>query len=123
MWEYCLSISLKLSTQCRTIYYYKATLLLLQERPWNQKRYLAVVKELPHRKKIICQNQRIRLRYTHYNSRSAARVGPQTHFLSFLINGLSKSLCGNLSVCRRHNNILYRRNDEFANKHTKQCSG
>ena len=62
------------------------------ERPWNQKRYLAVVKELPHRKKTIRQNQRTRLRYTHYNSRSAGRVCPQTHVLSFFTNDLSKSL-------------------------------
>ena len=28
----------------------------------------------------------------------------------------------NLFVCRQNNNILYRRNDGFANKHTKQSS-
>ena len=32
------------------------------------------------------------------------------------------TLCGNLSVCRRHNNILHRRNDGFSNIPTKQCS-
>ena len=51
-----------------------------------------MVKELPHRKKTMRQNQRMRLLYTHYNSRSAARVGPQTHVLSFFTNDLPKSL-------------------------------
>ena len=51
-----------------------------------------MVKELPHRKKTIRENQRMRLRYTHCNSRSAARVGPQTHVFSFFTNDLSKSL-------------------------------
>ena len=32
------------------------------------------------------------------------------------------TLRGNLFVCRQNNNILYRRNDGFANKHTKQSS-
>ena len=32
------------------------------------------------------------------------------------------ALRGNLFVCRQNNNILYRRNDGFANKHTKQSS-
>ena len=32
------------------------------------------------------------------------------------------TLCGNLFVCSRHNNKLYRRNDRFANTLTKQCS-
>ena len=50
-----------------------------------------MVKELPHRKKTMRQNQRMRLLYTHYNSRSAARVGPQTHALSFFTNDLPKS--------------------------------
>ena len=85
---------------------------------------LWLIKELPHRKKTIRENQRMRLRYTHCNSRSAARVGPQTHVFSLFTNDLSKSLttpCGNLSVRRRHKNVLYRRNDGFANKHTKKC--
>ena len=83
-----------------------------------------MVKELPYRTKTIRQNQRMRLRYTHYNPRSAARVGPQTHVILALHKRPPKNttLCANLSVCRRHNNILYRRNDGFANKHTKQCS-
>ena len=74
--------------------------------------------------KTIGQNQRMRLLYTHYNSRSAARVGPRTHVNSLLHKRPSKitTLCGNVSVCRRHNNILYRRNDGFPNKLTKQCS-
>ena len=56
--------------------------------------------------------------------RSAARVGPRTHVILTLHKGPPQitTLCGNLSVCRRPNNILYRRNDGFANKHTKQCS-
>ena len=93
------------------------------ERPRNQRRYLAVVKELRYRTKTIRQNQRIRLRYTHYNSRSAARVGPRTHVILPLHKRPPKitTLCGNLSVCRRHN-TLYRRNNGFANKLTKQCS-
>ena len=45
-----------------------------------------------HRKKTIRQNQPMRLRYTHYNSWSAAKVGPQTHVLSFFTNDLLKSL-------------------------------
>ena len=53
---------------------------------------LWLIKELPHRKKTIRENQRMRLRYTHCNSRSAARVGPQTHVLSFFTSDLSKSL-------------------------------
>ena len=75
LWEYCLWISLKLSTQFSQYIATKA------ERPWNQRRYLAVVKELPYRTKTIRQNQQIRLRYTHYSSRSAARVGPRTHVI------------------------------------------
>ena len=51
-----------------------------------------MVKELPHRKKTMRQNQRMRLRYTHYNSRCPVRVGPQTHVLSFFTNDLPKSL-------------------------------
>ena len=92
------------------------------ERPRNQRRYLAVVKELRYRTKTIRQNQRIR--YTHYNSRSAARVGPRTHVILALNKRPPKitTPCGNLSVCRRHNNIEYLRNDGFANKLTKQCS-
>ena len=64
-----------------------------------------MVKELPYKTKTVRQNQRMRLRYTHYNSRSAARVGPRTHVI-----------LGNLSVCRRHNNIVYLRNDGFDDK-------
>ena len=45
-----------------------------------------MVKELPPRKKTIRQNQPMRLRYTHYNSRSAVKVGPQTHVLSYYFN-------------------------------------
>ena len=87
---------------------------------WNQRRYLAVVKELPYRTKAIRQNQRMRLRYTHYNSRSAARVSPRTHVNLALHKRPPKitTLSGNLSVCRRDNNILYRRNDGFANRET-----
>ena len=83
-----------------------------------------MIKELPYRTKTIRQNQRMRLRYTHYNSRSAARVGPRTHAILALHKRPPKinTLCGNLSVCRRHNNILYRRYDGFANKLSKQCS-
>ena len=51
-----------------------------------------MVKELPHRKKTMRQNQRMRLRYTHYNSRCPVRVGPQTHVLSFFTNDPPKSL-------------------------------
>ena len=51
-----------------------------------------MVKELPHRKKTMRQNQRMRLRYAHYNSRSPVRVAPQTHVLSFFTNDLPKSL-------------------------------
>ena len=40
-----------------------------------------MVKELPYRMKAIRQNQQIRLRYTNYSSRSAARVGPRTHVI------------------------------------------
>ena len=36
------------------------------------------LKKLPYRTKIIRQNQRMRLRYTPYNSGSAARVGPRS---------------------------------------------
>ena len=66
----------------------------------------------------------MRLWYSHYNSRSAARVGPRTHVILALHKGPHKitTFCKNLSVCRRQKNILYRRNDGFANKHTKQCS-
>ena len=49
---------------------------------------LWLIKELPHRKKTIRENQRMRLRYTHCNSRSAARVGPQTHVFSLFTNDL-----------------------------------
>ena len=54
---------------------------------------------------------------------SASRVGPRTHVILPLHKRPPKitTLCGNLSVCRRHNNILYRRNDGFANKLSKQC--
>lgn len=78
---------------------------------------MAVVKKLPHRKKTIRQNQRMRLRYTHHNSRSAARVGPRSHVILATHKWPPKitTLCGN-------NNILYRINYGFANKHTKQCS-
>ena len=67
-----------------------------------------MVKELPYKTKTICQNQRMRLRYTHYSSRSAAKVGPRTHVVITLRKRPPKitTLCGNLSVCRRHNNIL-----------------
>ena len=94
------------------------------ERPGNQRRYLAVVKELPYRTKTIRQNQRIWLRYTHYSSQSVAIVGPRTHVILLLHKRSPKitTLCGNLFVCRRHSNILYRRNDGFANKLTKRCS-
>ena len=76
-----------------------------------------MVKELPYRTKAIRQNQRMRLRYTHYNSRSAARVGSRIHAILALHKRppTITTLCGNLSVYRRHNNILYRRNDGFAN--------
>ena len=76
------------------------------------------------RTKTICQNQRIWLRYTRYSSRSAARVGPQIHVIFPLLKRPPKitTLWGNLSVGRRHNNILYRRNDGFANNLIKQCS-
>ena len=50
------------------------------------------LKKLPYRTKIIRQNQRMRLRYTRYSSWNAARVGPQTHVLSFFTSDLSKSL-------------------------------
>ena len=82
-----------------------------------------MVKELPYRTKTVRQNQRMRLQYTHYNSRSAARVSPLTHIILPLHKQPPKitTLHGNLSVCRRHN-ILYRRNNGFANKLTKQCS-
>ena len=75
------------------------------ERPWNQRRYLAVVKELPYRTKTIRQNQRMRLRYTHYSSQSAARIGPRTHVILPLHKRPPKitTLCRNLSVCRRQN--------------------
>ena len=71
----------------------------------------------------IRQNQRMRLRYTDYSSRSAARVGPRTHVILPLHKRPPKitTLWGNLSVCRQHN-ILYNRNNGFANKLTKQCS-
>ena len=49
-----------------------------------------MVKELPYRTKTIRQNQRMRLPYTHYNSQSAARVGPRTH--AILTNDPPKSL-------------------------------
>ena len=67
-----------------------------------------MVKELPYKTKTIRQNQRMRLRYTHYSSRSAAKVGPRTHVIGTLRKRPPKitTLCGNLSVCRRHNNIL-----------------
>ena len=83
-----------------------------------------MVKELPYKTKTVRQNQGMRLRYTHYNSRSAARVGPRTHIILALNKRPPKitTPCGNLSVCRRHNNIVYLRNDGFANKLTKQCS-
>ena len=83
-----------------------------------------MIKELPYRTKTIRQNQRMRLRYAHYNSRSAARVDPLTHAILTLHKRPPKTtrLCGNLSVCRRHNNILYRKYDGFANKLSKQCS-
>ena len=60
----------------------------------------------------------MRLRYTHYNSRSAARVGPRTHVILALNKRPPKitTPCGNLSVCRRHNNIVYLRNDGFDDK-------
>ena len=83
-----------------------------------------MVKELPYRTKtLIRQNQRMRLRYSHYTSWSAERVGPWTHVILALHKRPPKitTRCGNLSVCRRHNNMLCRRNDGFANKHTKQC--
>ena len=62
-----------------------------------------MVKELPYRTKTIRQNQRIRLRYTHYSSRSASRVGPRTHVILPLHKRPPKitTLCGNLSVCSR----------------------
>ena len=77
-----------------------------------------MVKELLYRTKTIRQNQQMRLRYTHYNSRSAARVGPRTHVILALHKRPPKitRLSGNLSVCRRDNNILYRRKDGFANR-------
>ena len=83
-----------------------------------------MVKELPHRTKTIRQNQWIWLRYTHYSSQSVAIVGPQTHVILPLHKRSPKitTLCGNLFVCRWHSNILYRRNDGFANKLTKWCS-
>ena len=79
-----------------------------------------MIKELPYRTKTIRQNQRMRLRYTQYNSRSAARVSPRTHVILALHKRPPKitTLSGNLSVCRRDNNILYRRNDGFANRQT-----
>ena len=50
----------------------------------------------------------MRLRYAHYNSRSAARVDPLTHAILTLHKRPPKTtrLCGNLSVCRRHNNTM-----------------
>ena len=83
-----------------------------------------MVKELPYGMKTIRQNQQIRLQYTHYNSWSAARIGPRSRVILALHKRPPKitMLCGNLSLCRRHNNILYRRNHGFANKLTKQCS-
>ena len=83
-----------------------------------------MVKELPYRTKTIRQNQRIRLRYKHYSSRSAARVGPRIHVILPLHKRPPKitTLCGNLFVCSRHNKTLYRINDRFANTLTKQCS-
>ena len=67
-----------------------------------------MIKELPYRTKTIRQNQRMRLRYAHYNSRSAARVDPLTHAILTLHKRPPKTtrLCGNLSVCRRHNNTM-----------------
>ena len=54
-----------------------------------------MVKELPYRTKTIRQNQRMRLRYTHYNSRSAARAGPRTHVILALHNhyALRERIC------------------------------
>ena len=97
LWEYCLWISLKLSTQFSQYIATKA------ERPWNQRRYLAVVKELSY-----LTERRQFPRYTRYSSRSAARVGPRVHVILPLHKRPPKitTLCGNLSVCRRHNNIL-----------------
>ena len=82
------------------------------------------VKELSYGMKTIRQNQRMRLQYTHYNSRSAARIGPWTRVILAVLERPPKitMLCGNLSVCRQQNNILYRRNHGVANKLTKQCS-
>ena len=39
------------------------------------------VKELSYGMKTIRQNQRMRLQYTHYNSRSAARISPWTRVI------------------------------------------
>ena len=60
------------------------------------------MKKLPHRSKTIRQNQRMRLRYTQYNSWSPARVGSWTHVIFTLHKRSSKliKICGNLSVCR-----------------------
>ena len=56
-----------------------------------------------------------------YGVRWRIYVGPRTHVILALHKRPPKitTLCGNLSVGRQHNNILYRRNDGFANK---QCS-
>ena len=66
------------------------------------------------------RSQQMRLRYTHCNSRNAVRVGPRTHVILALHKRPPKiiTLSLNLSVCRRDNNILYRRNDGFANRQT-----
>ena len=55
------------------------------------------VKELSYGMKTIRQNQRMRLQYTHYNSRSAARIGPRTRVILALHKRPPKitMLCGN----------------------------
>ena len=68
------------------------------ERPWNERRYLAVVKELPYRSDSD----------THIIVHlvwQLSVLGP-TLFSSFKRPPKITTLCGNLSVCRRHNNIL-----------------
>ena len=92
------------------------------KRPWNQRRHWLWIKSyLTERRQFVtingCDSD------THIMAHGVPQgsvLGP-TLFSLFTNDPKVITVCGNLSVCRWHNNILYCRNHGFANKHSKQC--
>ena len=84
-----------------------------------------MIKELPYRTKTICQNHRMRLRYTHYNSRSAARVSPRTHVIFALHKRPPKITTRPETYLYADETTIYciaETMDLLTGNHTKQCS-